>query len=197
LRQRQARNLIATLLLSEGVPMLLAGDEFLRTQSGNNNAWCQDNETSWVDWRLAEENKHFLRFVREMIALRKRHPGLRRRGFLFGAAGGLRPDIAWHGTEPDKPDFSPTSRVLAYSLDGAQTGREPDQDIYVAINGDREQGAALRVPGSPSGRPWRRVVDTSLSPPLDIVAEGTGPVVLAGATYRLPPLSLAVLITTT
>ncbi|HEX4589540.1 MAG TPA: alpha-amylase family glycosyl hydrolase, partial [Gemmataceae bacterium] len=195
LRHRQARNLMASLLLSEGVPMLMAGDEFLRTQGGNNNAWCQDNETSWVDWKLAEENKFFLRFVREMIALRKRHPGLRRRTFLFGTAGHLRPDIAWHGMEPNKPDFSPASRVMAYTLDGSQTGREPDQDIYVAINGDREQTMPLRVPGSPSGRPWRRVVDTSLSPPLDIVAEGTGPVVVAGATYRLPMLSLAVLIT--
>jgi glycogen operon protein len=195
LRQRQARNLMATLLLSQGVPMLMAGDEFLRTQRGNNNAWCQDNEISWVNWKLAEENKHYLRFTREMIALRKRHPALRRRSFLFGAAGHLRPDIAWHGLEPNQPDFSPASRVLAYTLDGSQTGREPDQDIYVAINGDREQTMPLRVPKSPSGRPWRRVVDTSLSAPLDIVAEGTGPVVPAGATYRLPPLSLAVLIT--
>jgi isoamylase len=195
IRQRQARNVMATLLLSQGVPMLLAGDEFLRTQRGNNNAWCQDNEISWVDWTLAEENKHFLRFTREIIGLRKRHVALRRRSFLFGAAGGIRPDIAWHGLEPNDPDFSPASRLLAYTLDGSQTGRGPDQDIYVAINGDRDQTLPLKVPKSPSGRPWRRVVDTSLLPPLDIVAEGTGPVVPAGATYRLPPLSLAVLIT--
>jgi glycogen operon protein len=195
LRQRQARNIMATLLLSQGVPMILAGDEFLRTQNGNNNAWCQDNETSWVDWKLVEENKHFLRFVREMIAFRKRHAALRRRSFLYGAAGHIRPDIAWHGLVPDTPDFSTKSRLLAYTLDGSQTGREPDEDIFVAINGDREQAAALRVPGSPSGKAWRRVVDTSLSPPLDIVAEGSGPVVQAGATYRLPPLSLAVLLT--
>jgi glycogen operon protein len=195
LRQRQARNLMATLLLSQGVPMLLGGDEFLRTQRGNNNAWCQDDETSWVDWTLAEKNRDFLRFVREMIALRKRHPALRRRSFLFGAEGGLRPDIAWHGLEPNKPDFSPAARTLAYTLDGTQTGREPDRDFYVGINGDRERPAPFRVAKSPSGRPWRRVVDTSLAPPQDIVAEGTGPVVPAGATYRLPPLAVAVLIT--
>jgi glycogen operon protein len=196
LRLRQARNLMATLLLSQGVPMLLAGDEFLRTQRGNNNAWCQDNQTSWVDWTLADENRDFLRFVREMIALRKRHPALRRRSFLFGAAGDVQPDIAWHGLKPEQSDFSPASRVLAYTLDGSQTGREPDQDIYVAINGDRETVAPFEVPRSPSARPWRRVVDTSLTPPADIVAEGAGPVVPAGATYRLPPLSLAVLIAT-
>lgn len=84
LRRRQARNLMATALLSQGVPMILAGDEFLRTQRGNNNAWCQDNEISWVDWRLAEANADFLRFTREMIALRKRHPVLRRRRFFTG-----------------------------------------------------------------------------------------------------------------
>ena len=84
LRTRQAKNLMATLLLSQGVPMILAGDEFLRTQQGNNNAWCQDNELSWVDWTLAEKNKDFLRFTREMIWFRKRHPALRRKGFFQG-----------------------------------------------------------------------------------------------------------------
>src|SRR5262249_18234185 len=116
LRRRQARNLIATLLLSQGVPMLLAGDEFLRTQHGNNNAWCQDNEISWVNWNLAAENADFLRFVREMIALRKRHPALRRRTFLRGAGpdGTQRPDVIWHGITPGRPDFSAFSRSLAF-----------------------------------------------------------------------------------
>jgi glycogen operon protein len=84
LRRRQAKNLMATLFLSQGVPMLLAGDEFLRTQRGNNNAWCQDNDISWVNWRYADENADFLRFTRELIWLRKRHPVLRRRRFFVG-----------------------------------------------------------------------------------------------------------------
>jgi glycogen operon protein len=193
LRLRQARNFMATLLLSQGVPMLVAGDEFLRTQKGNNNAYCQDNEISWVDWTLAEANKDFLRFVREMILLRKRHPALRRRTFLQGATAGRRPDIAWHGLEPDRPDFSATSRVLAYTLDGSQTGREPDNDFYVAINGDWEP-APFVVPRAPSGRPWRRVVDTALAPPSDIVAEGAGPSVAAGANYTAQPLALVVFV---
>src|SRR5262249_27750407 len=89
LRERQVRNLMLTLLLSQGVPMLLAGDEFLRTQQGNNNAWCQDNEISWVDWSLAETHVDFLRFTKMLIALRRRHPALRRRAFFRGpgAAG--------------------------------------------------------------------------------------------------------------
>src|SRR5262245_53734693 len=84
LRHRRAKNLMATLLLSQGVPMILAGDEFLRTQRGNNNAWCQDNEISWVNWDLSDANADFLRFVRELIGLRKRHPVLRRRRFFAG-----------------------------------------------------------------------------------------------------------------
>src|ERR1700682_4371594 len=75
---------MATLLLSQGVPMLLAGDEFLRTQKGNNNAWCQDNEISWLDWSLRDKNADFLRFVRELIQLRKRHSALRRKRFFRG-----------------------------------------------------------------------------------------------------------------
>src|SRR5207249_10364019 len=105
LRRRQARNLIATLLLSQGTPMLLAGDEFLRTQRGNNNAWCQDNEVSWIDWTLARSNADFLRFVKMLIAIRKRHPALRRRTFFRGAGYGaaMTPDVVWHGVEPYRP----------------------------------------------------------------------------------------------
>lgn len=84
LRERQAKNMMTTLMLSQGVPMILAGDEFLRTQMGNNNPWCQDNDISWVNWTLAEKNKDFLRFVRELIALRRRHPIFRRRRFFAG-----------------------------------------------------------------------------------------------------------------
>src|SRR5262249_50582791 len=126
LRRRQAKNLIATLLLSQGVPMLLAGDEFLRTQLGNNNAWCQDKEISWMDWRHSDARLDFLRFTRQLIALRKRHPALRRREFFRGGGpnGDMEPDVIWHGVEPHAPDFSPGSRTLAMALDGSQTGRE-------------------------------------------------------------------------
>ena len=116
---------MATLLLSQGVPMILAGDEFLRTQQGNNNAWCQDNEISWVDWRLAEKNADFLRFMRMLIALRKRHPALRRRAFFRGAGPDedLTPDIFWHGVEPDEPAFTTEGQTIAYTLDGRHRPR--------------------------------------------------------------------------
>ncbi len=115
LRTRQAKNLMTTLMLSQGVPMILAGDEFLRTQKGNNNAWCQDNDISWVDWELAEKHAGFLRFVRELIHLRKRHPVLRRRRFFDGEF--RRTDsrrVGGVGTRsPDQPTdpFPPTGPV--------------------------------------------------------------------------------------
>ncbi len=185
LRRRQARNLFATLMLSQGVPMVLAGDELLRMQRGNNNAWCQDNEVSWVDWALAQRNADFLRFAREMIALRKRHPALRRRTFLQPG------DVVWHGPEPYKPDFS--GRALAMVLDGRRTGREPDADLYAAFNAGRE-ARMFTIPPAPQGRAWQRVVDTALAAPLDIVGPGEGPVVPEWSAYTLAAFSLVVLI---
>lgn len=195
LRRRQARNLLATLLLSQGVPMLLAGDEFLRTQQGNNNAWCQDNTTSWLNWELSAANADFTRFVRELIALRKRHPALRRREFFQGRGpdGDRPPDIVWHGIEPHRPDFSALSRSIACALDGTLTGREPDRDFYCAFNAWREP-LPFRIPLSPTGRPWRRVIDTALASPLDIVGLDEGPRVEVHSIYAAAPFSLVVLI---
>jgi glycogen operon protein len=230
LRVRQAKNFMATLMLSQGIPMLTAGDEFLRTQQGNNNAWCQDNEVSWVDWSLAEINKGFLRFAREMIQFRKRHPALRRKTFFRGefakpetvakspssgdSAILKRPaaksppvppslmglaDIYWHGTEPGAPDFSSESREIAFTIDGRFTGREDeapsgDADIYVAINGN-DMATAFLIPPSPQGRRWRRVVDTSLPSPDDIVAEDNGKLIADGSRYPVGAFSVVVLVT--
>jgi glycogen operon protein len=195
LRRRQAKNLIATLLLSQGVPMLLAGDEFLRTQQGNNNAYCQDNEISWVNWALAKQNADFLRFVREMIGVRQRHPALRRGSFFRGKVpkSSVGADVTWHGTEPGHPDFSPTSRSLAFALDGRLADRGADCDFYVACNSG-ETALPFRVPLSPSGRRWRRLIDTALPSPNDIVAEDAGPEVPAGVVYAVSEHSLVVLL---
>lgn len=196
LRRRQARNLMATLLVSQGVPMILGGDEFLRTQKGNNNAWCQDNRTSWVDWSLLETNADFLRFVRLMIAFRKAHPALRRRTF-FNAGGGP-PEILWHGAEPAHPDFSATSHAIAFALDGRFCDRPGvvDSDIYVAMNAGR-MPIGFRIPASPSGRPWYRVVDTSLDPPNDIVADPAGPPVPLLHDYRVESHAMIILVSRT
>ena len=113
LRQRQIRNFLATLFFSQGVPMLQAGDEFARTQRGNNNAYCQDNETSWIDWRLRGANRELLRFVRLLAQLRRRHVEFRRETFLKGASSraGVK-DVTWlnvHGNEMKQGEWQDES----------------------------------------------------------------------------------------
>jgi glycogen operon protein len=190
LRLRQTRNFIAILLLSQGVPMLLAGDEILRSQHGNNNAFCQDNALSWVDWRLSEHARDMLRFVREFIALRKRHASLRRRTFLTGrpAAGQTQPDVAWHGERLDEPAwFDPGARFVTLTLAGA-TPDEPMLHIVLNMNGDARV-AALPIVGI--GK-WRRIVDTAAAPPLDIVAPAEAAAIDSG-TCRVEARSVVVL----
>ena len=195
IRGRQVRNLMATLMLSQGVPMIMAGDEFLRTQHGNNNAWCQDNPIGWVDWSLKQTNAGFLRFVRMMIALRMAHPVLRRRTFFTGERGGLPPEIIWHGVEPAKPDFSHDSHSLAWALDGRRSDRPNlvDRDLYVAVNA-WSAPLDFKVPAAPSGRPWRRAVDTALPSPEDIMEEDHGPRVAVRQVYRVQGHSMTVLV---
>jgi len=167
LRRRQARNFLGILFLSQGVPMLMAGDEVLRTQGGNNNVWCQNNETGWFDWGLIERNGDMLRFVRELIAFRKRHPSLQRRRFLSGEPrpGASLPDIAWQGADGDTPEWDdPDSHTLAFTLAGLGAGEE---DLQVLINmGEEPQTFALRMV---AGRTWHRALDTDQPPPREIL----------------------------
>jgi glycogen operon protein len=195
LRGQQARNLMATLMISQGVPMILGGDEFLRTQRGNNNAWCQDNDLSWVDWSLRERHADFLRFTRMMIALRRSHSVLRRRTFFSGDRTGQPPEILWHGVEPSRPDFGPDSHALAFALDGRRTDRPGliDRDIYVACNAWQET-LEFRIPAAPSGRPWRRVVDTALTSPEDIVQEDRAPRIPVLEAYPVRAHSMIILV---
>jgi glycogen operon protein len=195
IRSRQVRNLIATLMVSQGVPMILGGDEFLNSQHGNNNAWCQDNPIGWIDWSLRERNAGFLRFVRLMIALRKAHHVLRRRTFFTGERAGLPPEIVWHGVEPAAPDFSARSRSLAFALDGRRSDRPNliDRDIYVAMNAYWGP-LNFRIPAAPSGRAWRRAVDTSLPSPDDIVPEDEGRPVAVRQVYRVESHAMIILV---
>ena len=167
LRRRQAKNFVAVLLLSQGVPMLLAGDELLRSQQGNNNAWCQDNELSWIDWRLAETNADMLRFVRELIALRRRHPCLMRRHFLGGRnqdAGRL-PEVSWHGTGPGEPEWDdPQARFLAFTLAAVDPNEE---HLHLVLNMS-EHSHRLTLPELPD-RVWYRALDTAEPAPRDIL----------------------------
>jgi isoamylase len=166
LRRRQAKNALAMLLLSQGVPMLLAGDELLRSQQGNNNAWCQDNATGWFDWSLLRRNSDMLRFVRELIRLRRRRPSLRRHRFLTGSAPadgeqGAHPDIVWSGLRLDAPDWElPGARLLAATLAGREAG-EPL--LHIVLNMDN-RSHAVRLPAGT----WNVLLDTARPSPEDI-----------------------------
>jgi glycogen operon protein len=171
LRDRQKRNLLATLLLSHGTPMILAGDEFGRTQGGNNNAYCQDNEINWIDWAGIEEGGEALAaFTRKLIALRQNFPVLRRGRFLTGAVNeeiGSK-DVTWitpSGTEMDPEHWDdPATRCFGMLLDGrAQaTGiRRPASDatLLVVLNAHHDV-VEFSLPEPPAGQHWMLLVDT-------------------------------------
>lgn len=168
LRRRQAKNLMTLLLLSQGIPMLLAGDEVLRTQEGNNNAWCQDNALSWLDWSLMERESAMLRFVRGLIALRKRHPSLQRRNFFSGKPlpGSELPDITWHGTKLGEPDWDdPEARWLAFTL---APMRQDEDLLHVLINMDA-RARVFELPALSAAR-WHLAVDTGRASPVDLTS---------------------------
>jgi glycogen operon protein len=168
LRRKQAKNVFSILLLSQGVPMLLAGDELLHSQRGNNNCYCQDNELSWIDWKLTNQNADILRFVQHMIALRKRHPSLMRRRFLTGRVieGNTMPDITWHGTELNNPLWhDPEARILAFTLAGIE---DNEADLHIVMNMSDEI-AAIELPVVKEKK-WCLALDTSLRSPHDIIA---------------------------
>jgi glycogen operon protein len=168
LRRKQVKNVFSILLLSQGIPMLLAGDEILHSQHGNNNCYCQDNELSWIDWNMANQNADMLRFVKSMIALRKRHSSIMRRRFLTGEviAGKKMPDISWHGTEINKPLWNnPEARILAFTLAGIESH---EADLHIVMNMSDEI-ATIELPII-KGKKWCLALDTSLPSPQDIIS---------------------------
>jgi glycogen operon protein len=170
LRQRQQRNLLATLFLSQGTPMMLGGDEFGRSQNGNNNAYCQDNPISWFRWpEIGADGQSMIAFVRRLTALRRQHTALRRRRFLEGRGepGGMR-DATWFtpaGTEKSPEDWrKPEVSCLILQLaGGALDPRDPSQRgpaLLMALNGSSED-RSIRLPAASRGTHWRCVLDTT------------------------------------
>lgn len=180
LRKRQARNLFCLLMLANGTPMFVAGDEFLNTQLGNNNPYNQDNETTWLDWDRLERNRDFYRFCKLMIAFRKAHPSLCR-------SRHWRQDVHWHGASGGV-DISEKSRAVAFCLHGASQG---DVDLYVMINADPAEIEFRIQEDAPGG--WRRAVDTGLDSPNDVVEPGRE-MEAVFAIYRVQGRSIVVLI---
>jgi isoamylase len=171
LRARQARNFLATLLLSQGTPMLLAGDEFGRTQRGNNNAYCQDNEISWLDWSASDSGVPLQQFVRELTALRAKFPILRRRRFLTGQYDeeyGVK-DVTWiapSGEEMQQQDWSAEAKCFGMLMDGRSQSqglreRGTDATLLLVFNSHHEP-ADLTLPPCNGGSAWRLLIDTAV-----------------------------------
>ena len=174
LRARQQRNMLATLLFSQGVPMILAGDEFGRTQGGNNNAYCQDNRVSWVDWRLDEDGHDLLEFASRLIAIRKAHPVLHRRSFFQGRSiHGLQiSDIEWY--RPDGQEMSDEewsnglARCLGMLLNGQimdewdMRGRHVQDDVLLLLLNAHHEPVPFTLPGAGHEPAWELELDTAL-----------------------------------
>ena len=179
LRQRQIRNALAILMISQGVPMLLMGDEIGRSKQGNNNTYCHDNELNWLDWTLLEKNHHLFKFVKNCIAFRKTHPILRQSHFLNQDNSGTgHPDITWHGTKAWKPDFSHHSRTTAFMLCDQQTAenkhQHKDDYIYVAMNMHWETHC-FEIPKLHKSIQWHIFVNTGMKSPQDSSEPGYEP----------------------
>jgi glycogen operon protein len=200
LRLQQSKNLLATLVLSQGVPMLLAGDEMGHSQRGNNNVYCQDNETAWLDWEPDDEGRALLEFVRRLLHFHQEHIALHRHRFFQGlpTRESRIKDITWlrrDGRERTPEDWNdPEDRVLGFVLSGeahdyhvtAGGEPEPDDHFLVILNADAET-AACRLPGGPLTPAWRLVLHTG--------DEGReGEVVAAGKRIRLGGRVLALFV---
>ncbi len=197
IRERQKRNLLATLLLSQGIPMLLAGDEIGRTQQGNNNAYCQDNTLSWIDWSKLEGNRDLLAFVRRLIRLRAEHPVFRRSSFFLGdpADGSTVKDIVWltpDGREMNDGDWNRWhnrclgARVAAAAeMDLPAHGKRLDPHSFLLLMNAGEEPINFMLPAVPFDRRWHWLVDTTAA---DGEASGRFE---AQTTFHLQPRALA------
>ncbi len=198
LRRKMVKNFFATLLVSQGIPMISGGDEFLRTQGGNNNAYCQDNPVSWYNWDLEKENADIVRFVREMIAFRKEHLILRREHFFHKQRRSSvhHHEIAWHGAEPFLPSWEPHVKLVAFSLHPSWKD-DPDTEkglsLYIAFNAWTDT-ITLTLPPLEKGKEWYRVVDTSRHSPFDILPQGEEEKLAKQGSYALLPQSMIVLL---
>ena len=186
LRNRQIKNFLTLLFVSQGTPMLLYGDEMRRTAQGNNNTVFQDNELNWINWEFAKRHADILRFTKLIIAFRKRHQIVRQWRYMTTEAdeAPLLRNINWHGVEPGKPDFSDSSRFIAWVLEAFESDQRSDTSIYVATNAYWEP-LKIVLPELKSRR-WYRVVDTSLPVGDDIVPEEEG-LFLSDSHYVVNP----------
>ncbi len=179
LRERQIKNMLATLLFSQGVPMVVFGDECRRTQRGNNNAYCQDNEISWFDWSLVERNSDLLRFARTLIQFRRGQPSVRRPAFLTGrpTEEGELPDLSWYSPLGTAVDWHGHDLALTCLLKAPEPDQDPDgqgRSVLLLVNATVEPREFV-IPPVARGIPWRQFIDTAEAAPYDIYPQADGP----------------------
>jgi isoamylase len=183
IRKRQIKNFLLSLLISRGVPMLLGGDEFRRTQRGNNNAYCQDNETSWCDWSALEQHQEMYQFTRGMIAFRQAHRMLSIGAFYTDA------EIHWFSPHGDLPHWTdPKEKQFACLIHESE-----HQALYLMFNASTEV-VAFHLPPMPQGARWHLAVDTSHEAPQDLFGAGDEPLVDQSQAYQVGPRSSAILV---
>jgi isoamylase len=193
IRLRQLKNFLTTLMLSQGVPMLVSGDECRRTQHGNNNAYCQDNEISWFDWSLVEQNVELIRFCRSLIHFRRSQPTVRRETFLSGHPGenGLA-DVNWYSTLGVAVDWHSGDNTLICLLSAAPEGHDPkysSRDCMLMINASGQEHDFV-FPALAKGTRWRLLLDTAAKSPHDIYPNLDGPTPPRSRRMTLPEFSM-------
>ena len=187
LRLRMQKNFLATLFTSLGVPMLLGGDEFGRTQKGNNNAYCQDNEISWYDWRFLEDNAGLLRFCKGMIQFRQNNPVFARTAFFTGKPSrrGAEPDVQWYGAGGEPQDWDAPNAALGLWINGTENKGMP---LYLAFNPTEEDAGFIL----PEGEWWLRI-NTAAESPKDLFAAKDAPEADPAGEIVVPVRSMMVL----
>jgi glycogen operon protein len=193
IRKQQIKNMFASLLLSQGVPMILSGDECRRTQHGNNNAYCQDNEISWFDWNLVEPNKEILRFCKSLIQFRLNQPTLRRKYFFSGEQiHSDLSDINWYSKLGTAIDWRVDDRTMICVLTAPDEDEDPTdrgRDILLLVNNGHESQQFILPPLAKSTK-WQLVFDTAGTPPRDAYPDGEGPALPKAGCIRLPERAL-------
>jgi isoamylase len=197
LRRRQMKNAVTMLIASQGVPMILMGDEVARTQHGNNNTYCHDNELNWFNWTQVETNAEQLRFFKNCFAFRRAHPVLRSRTHFRNQdyVGSGYADISWHGLKAWDADWSKDSRILAFLLCGkhAKGGTATDDYVYVAMNMHWES-QWFELPRLPAGMQWRVAINTGMPCPEDIWEPGTEPMLSDQSSFLVRDRSVIILV---
>jgi glycogen operon protein len=196
IRLRQIKNMLTTLLISQGVPMIVSGDEIRRTQHGNNNAYCQDNEISWFDWKLVDKNNDVLRFSQALIEFRKKQPTVRRRQFLTGTLDGKGqlPDVSWYkavGTAVDWHSEDLTLICLLTAPADISDKDFPGRDVLVLLNAN-DHGREFVIPPIAKSKKWQLFIDTAEATPKDIFPDCDGPAYPVNGRLTLAGKSMCV-----